>query len=95
MEISQITPTVGAEILGANLAEPGSSDVAIVKAAFFTLHVLVFRNQTLTRDQHKDFGRLFGELHIHPSKRNGLNQEDPELLMVNIKPDAKYCGDVG
>ena len=48
MEISPITPTVGAEISGANLAELGSSDVAIIKEAFFTHHVLVFRNQTLT-----------------------------------------------
>ena len=89
MEISPITPSVGAEISGANLAELGPSDVAMIKEAFFTHHVLVFRNQTLTRDQHKDFGRLFGELHIHPSKRNGMNQEDPELFMVNTKPDAK------
>ena len=89
MEISQITPSVGAEISGANLAELGPSDVAVIKGAFFTHHVLVFRNQTLTRDHHKDFGRLFGELHIHPSKRNGMNQEEPELFMVNTKPDAK------
>ena len=89
MEISPITPTVGAEISGANLAELGPSDVATIKEAFFAHHVLVFRNQILTRDQHKDFGRLFGELHIHPSKRNGMNQEDPELFMVNTKPDAK------
>ena len=89
MNISPITPTLGAEILGANLAELAPSDVTAIKEAFFTHHVLVFRDQTLTRDQHKAFGRLFGELHIHPSKRNGMNQEDPELFIVNTKPDAK------
>ena len=89
MKISPITPTLGAEILGANLAELAPSDVTAIKEAFFTHHVLVFRDQTLTRDQHKAFGRLFGELHIHPSKRNGMNQEDPELFIVNTKPDAK------
>lgn len=89
MDISPITPTLGAEILGANLAELAPSDVTAIKEAFFTHHVLVFRDQTLTRDQHKAFGRLFGELHIHPSKRNGMNQEDPELFIVNTKPDAK------
>ena len=89
MNISPITPTLGAEILGANLAELAPSNVTAIKEAFFTHHVLVFRDQTLTRDQHKAFGRLFGELHIHPSKRNGMNQEDPELFIVNTKPDAK------
>ena len=89
MNISPITPTLGAEILGANLAELAPSDVTAIKEAFFTHHVLVFRDQTLTRDQHKAFGRLFGELHIHPSKRNGMNQEDPELFIINTKPDAK------
>ena len=89
MKISPITPTLGAEILGANLAELAPSNVTAIKEAFFTHHVLVFRDQTLTRDQHKAFGRLFGELHIHPSKRNGMNQEDPELFIVNTKPDAK------
>ena len=89
MNISPITPTLGAEILGANLAELAPSDVTAIKEAFFTHHVLVFRDQTLTRDQHKAFGRLFGELHIHPSKRNGMNQDDPELFIVNTKPDAK------
>ena len=89
MNISPITPTLGAEILGANLAELAPSNVTAIKKAFFTHHVLVFRDQTLTRDQHKAFGRLFGELHIHPSKRNGMNQEDPELFIVNTKPDAK------
>ena len=89
MNISPITPTLGAEILGANLAELAPSDVTAIKEAFFTHHVLVFRDQTLTRDQHKALGRLIGELHIHPSKRNGRNQEDPELFIVNTKPDAK------
>ena len=89
MNISPITPTLGAEIFGADLAELALSDVTAIKEAFFTHHVLVIRYRTLTQDQHKAFGRLTGELHIHPSKRNGMNQEDPELFIVNTKPDAK------
>ena len=72
-----------------NLAALDSSSFAAIEDAFLKHHVLVFRDQILTRDQHKNFGRLFGELHIHPSKRNGMNQEDPELFIVNTKPDAK------
>lgn len=89
MNISSITPTVGAEVTGIDLADLSPEAVSSIKAAFLKHHVLVFRHQTLSRDQHKAFGRLFGDLHIHPSKRNGMNQQDPELFIINTKPDAK------
>jgi taurine dioxygenase len=89
MNISSITPTVGAEVTGVDLADLSPEAVSSIKAAFLEHHVLVFRDQTLSRDQHKAFGRLFGDLHIHPSKRNGMNQQDPELFIINTKPDAK------
>ena len=89
MNIFSITPTIGAEISGVDLSALDHDSVSIIKDAFLKHHVLVFRDQVLTRDQHKAFGRLFGELHIHPSKRNGMNHEDPELFIVNTKPDAK------
>ena len=89
MNISSITPTVGAEVTGVDLADLSPEAVSFLKAAFLKHHVLVFRDQTLSRDQHKAFGQLFGDLHIHPSKRNGMNQQDPELFIINTKPDAK------
>ena len=89
MKIATITPAIGAEISGIDLTALDPDSVSAIKDAFFKHHVLVFRDQVLTRDQHKAFGRLFGELHIHPSKRNGMNHEDPELFIVNTKPDAK------
>ena len=89
MNIQQITPTVGAEISGLDLSVLSPNQVTLVKEAFITHHVLVFRDQMLTRDQHKTFGRFFGELHIHPSKRNGMNHDDPELFIVDTQPDAK------
>lgn len=89
MNISSITPALGAEITGVDLANLNPEAVSSIKAAFLNHHVLVFRDQTLSRDQHKAFGRLFGDLHIHPAKRNGMNQEDPELFIINTKPDAK------
>ena len=73
MDLQPITPTIGAEISEVNLAALDSSSFAAIEDAFLKHHVLVFRDQILTRDQHKNFGRLFGELHIHPSKRNGMN----------------------
>lgn len=89
MNILPITPTLGAEITHVDLAALSEATVASILHAFLEHHVLVFRDQTLTREQHKAFGRHFGELHVHPSKRNGMNHDDPELFIVNTKPDAK------
>jgi len=90
IEITAITPNIGAEVAGADLTNLSDEIFAEVKAAFLKHHVLVFRNQNLTRDQHKDFGRRFGDIHIHPSKRSGLNtKDDPELFIIDTKPDAK------
>ncbi|MBT3428536.1 MAG: taurine dioxygenase [Gammaproteobacteria bacterium] len=89
LKISPITPTIGAEIRDLDLAEPFSpKTLAEVQAAFTKHHVLVFRNQTLSRAQHKQFALQFGGLHIHPSKLNGLNQDDAETFIINIKPSA-------
>ncbi|MCB1647412.1 MAG: TauD/TfdA family dioxygenase, partial [Pseudomonadales bacterium] len=55
--------------------------------------VLVFRDQHLTRDQHKDFGRRFGTLHVHP-----LNKErsgDPEILEVKTTAKSAYTAGDG
>ena len=70
IEVEAITPNIGAEIRGADLANLNDETFDEIRAAFLKHHVLVFRDQQLTRDQHKDFGRRFGEIHIHPSKRS-------------------------
>ena len=85
-----ITPNIGAEITGADLANLNDESFGEIHAAFLKHQVLVFRDQKLSRDEHKEFGRRFGEIHIHPSKRNGLNtKDDPELFIIDTKPDAK------
>lgn len=89
LKISPITPTIGAEILDLDLAESFSTEtLAEVQTALNQHHVLVFRDQRLSRAQHKQFARQFGGLHIHPSKLNGLNHEDAETFIINIKPSA-------
>ena len=59
---------VGAEIEGVDLSHPLSqSQKDDIMRAWLEWQVLVFRNQELTREQHKDFGRSFGPLHVHPA----------------------------
>ncbi len=82
--IDPITPSIGTEVRGVALATAlGDPEVvAAVKQAFLDHHVLVFRDQELTRDQHKDFGRLFGPLHVHPTQRGFEYQGDREIFPI-------------
>ena len=42
--------------------------------------VIFFRDQKLTLEQHKNFGRCFGELHVHPAA--GV-EDHPEVFVVH------------
>ena len=91
MQVTNVTPTLGAEIAGIDLSV--SLDAATVdrlRQVWLDRKVLIFRDQRLTRDQHKAFGRCFGDLHIHPSHRAGMNRhDDPELFIIDTKADAR------
>ena len=92
IQIEEITPNIGAEVKGIDLANLDDKTFCEIETAFAKHHVLVFRDQLLSRDQHKAFGRRFGDMHIHPSKRNGLSdQADKELFIIDIQPDAKQA----
>ena len=84
LDIALLTPSIGAVVRGIDLATDLSDQTTetAVKQAFLDHQVLVFRDQTLTRDQHKDFGRRFGPLHIHPSRRHPSYEGDREIFRV-------------
>ena len=56
---------------------------------FLDRMVLIFRDQLINRDQHKRFAGYFGDLHVHPSKRNGMSETDPEVFIIDTPADAK------
>jgi taurine dioxygenase len=91
LTVLPITPSIGAEVSGVSLAAvPGDEPVvAAIRAALCTHQVLVFRNQELDRDQHKALGRLFGELHVHPSKRGPGTRGDPEIFTVKSDENTR------
>jgi len=82
--VDNITPKLGAEVGAVDLAHLLDAEIAEIRAAFYERHVLVFRDQQLTRDQHKAFGRLFGDLHLHPAKVNLGVPGDPEIFDIKI-----------
>jgi taurine dioxygenase len=68
IDVRKLTPTIGAEIFGVDLAKPlGNQQFQEVHDALMENLVIFFRDQKMTIDQHKDFGRRFGPLHVHPN----------------------------
>src|ERR1700743_3728936 len=65
--VDRLTPIIGAHIGGVDLSrELTPGQLAEIRRAFLENHVLVFRDQHLSVEQHKAFGRLFGELRALP-----------------------------
>ncbi|HEY5646287.1 MAG TPA: TauD/TfdA family dioxygenase [Pseudomonadales bacterium] len=55
--------------------------------------VVFFRDQHITREQHKAFGRLFGELHYHPAAPGP--EGHPEILVIHADEKSRYAAGQG
>ena len=88
MQLQPLTPLVGAYVSGVDLARLDDAAFTAIEQALLKHQVLFFRDQELTLDQHKSFGRRFGELHIHPSAPPGAPGH-PEILKVHADADTK------
>ncbi len=89
--VENITPSLGGVVSGIDLANLSAEDEAFIRQAFKDRLVLVFRDQQLTREQHKTFGRLFGELHLHPAKTHLGMPGDPEIFDIRITAKTKVA----
>jgi taurine dioxygenase len=86
IEVRPMTPRIGAEIFGVDLAKPlGNQQFQEIHDALMAHQVVFFRDQDMDLDQHKAFGRRFGELHIHPASPGP--EGHPEILIIH--GDAK------
>ena len=82
--VDKLTPIIGAEIKGLDLAKPLSNrTVDEIHWALAENIVIFFRDQHITPQQHLAFGRLFGELHIHPAAPH----ESGEAALMKIYTD--------
>ncbi|MCB1739448.1 MAG: TauD/TfdA family dioxygenase [Gammaproteobacteria bacterium] len=72
---------LGAEIEGVDLGEALDDTVfAEIHRAWLAHHVIVFRDQDISPDQHLRFARRFGDIHIHPF--NAPLDGYPEILQI-------------
>jgi taurine dioxygenase len=82
--VEPLTPKLGATVHDVQVANLSDRQVKDIREAFKRHLVLIFRDQLLTREQHKAFGRLFGELHLHPAKTHLGLPGDPEIFDIKI-----------
>ncbi len=80
---------LGAEVLGVDLTQQLSeSGFGEIYRAFLDHGILLLRGQKVSREQHIEFSRRFGELDRHDSLPRDRHPEYPELLMVTNLPQA-------
>ncbi|MCX4903725.1 TauD/TfdA family dioxygenase [Streptomyces sp. NBC_00878] len=87
LAVAPLTPVLGAEISGLDLSKeltPDQQDE--VKRAFLAHHVLVFRDQHLTTEDHKRFAALFGPLHPVALPAEG---SDPYVLEISADSTSR------
>lgn len=83
IEVHPVTPHLGAEITGVNMAEPmDDQTLTKLRNALWAHGVIFFRDQDITPEQHLAFGRRFGQLHIHPFAP-GLKDHAEILVLEN------------
>jgi len=88
LSLAPLTPTIGGEVSGIDLAAPlSSADKTALRQALLDWKVLFFRDQDITTEQHLAFARNFGALEEHPfaPAKDGY----PEVLAITHDRDSR------
>ncbi len=100
LKLRKLSYALGAEVCDIDVAGAmGEQQFGEIYRAFLDNGILLFRNQDITREQHIEFSRRFGELDRHEALPRDRHRQYPELLMVTNEPkpdgsasDTKYTG---
>ena len=89
--IKPVTPAVGAEISGVNLAQLSDREFSQIEQAWNRYSALLFRDQKLTDDDLLAFSRRFGELDPPPVQEHGRQSPEgyPDIYVVSNVLDDK------
>src|ERR671939_1909748 len=91
--VDKLTPIIVAEIGSVDLREPSNRQMDEIHRALAENLVIFFRDQHLSPEQHLDFGRKFGELHIHPAAPSEPGH--PELMIIKADKDSPRANGEG
>ncbi len=87
IKLRKLSYGLGAEVCNIDVAAPMSeSEFGEVHRAFLDHGILLFRSQNITRDQHLQFSRRFGELDSHDAFPSDRHPQIPELMLVTNEP---------
>jgi len=90
IEVHKLTPKIGAEIVGVDLSEPlDDRQFQEIHGALMDHLVMFFRDQKLSPERHKEFGRRFGKLHVHPAAPT-LLADHPEIFVIQADEKSTY-----
>jgi len=102
LQLRPLSHSLGAEVCGIDVTRNFSApEFAEIRQALLDHGILLFRDQNISREQHIEFSRRFGELDRHDKLPRDRHPEYPELLMVTNEPkpsgapsDSRYTGRV-
>ena len=87
LDLRRLSHALGAEVRGVDVAAPLSeSRFGEIHRAFLDHCILLFREQDVTREQHIEFSRRFGELDRHDAFPSDRHPRYPELMLVTNEP---------
>lgn len=97
-QLTPLTPVIGAQIDGMDLAAPLSPDqFGALQQALTTHQLLFFRGQSLAPSQQRDFAAGFGPLHIHPIYPSAAEAREIIVLdtdLNDLRDNATWHTDV-
>jgi len=100
LKLRKLSYPLGAEVCDIDVGKPMTeAEFGEIYRTFLDHGILLFRNQNITREQHIEFSRRFGELDKHDSLPRDRHPDYPELLRVTNRPnpdgspsDSRYTG---
>ena len=100
LKLRKLSYALGAEVCGVDVSRPMSeSTFGEIYQAFLAHGILLFRDQDVSRGQHIEFSRRFGDLDRHEALPRDRHPDYPELLMVTNEAkrdgspsDTQYTG---
>ena len=88
LRLRKLSYALGAEVCGVDVSRPMSEgEFGEIYNAFLEHGILLFRDQNITREQHIEFSRRFGELDRHDALPQDRHPDYPELLLVTNEPN--------
>jgi taurine dioxygenase len=94
IRVRRLAGALGAEIEGLDLSQPLDDPTQKeIHDAWMEHQVLFLRGHRITREQHKDFARRFGDLHVHPVLQPLAGEGHPEIVVLESNEKLPFVAD--